>query len=511
MEFTEQQQHTGANIDESSLSKSGKAATAKRKELPAFKLEQDLPWVQVAPDAPYFMTETGEDWTPIGQNDAITWPDFAGLFRRKNLQQVEGHLAWLAAHGVTCLRLMLEYAQGQHRYFEKPAGTFNPSMVQLWDDLFRLCAKYNIRILLTPVDTFWMWIKWKHHPYSHLNGGPCKDRSEWLLCPDTLRAVKNRLSFVAERWGGSGVLFAWDLWNEIHPAHAGDRTEVFADFVQELSQHLRQEEQRLYGRCHPQTVSLYGPVLDEHPAVADVIFRHPMLDFASTHFYDAATINNPKDTLWSAIVAGRLVREALEHLQGNRPFFDSEHGPIHAFKDRHIIFPEYFDDEYFRHIQWAHLASGAAGGGMRWPNRHPHCLTHGMRRAQKSMAAFVKLLDWKNFRRKNLNYEAKVSSPSFVLFACADERQALLWLLRADNYVQGEDVLATIDRGAEPLAAEVQVPGMNQGAYRVTYWDTLEGKIVTSEVVRHTSGAYLLLHLPPVATDVAVAVRPEQV
>src|SRR5690606_11935573 len=79
----------------------------KKKDLPIFKLENDLPWIKGAPDAPYFKTEAGEDWTPIGQNDAITWPDFAGLFRSRNLQQVEGHLAWLADHGVTCLRLML--------------------------------------------------------------------------------------------------------------------------------------------------------------------------------------------------------------------------------------------------------------------------------------------------------------------------------------------------------------------------------------------------------------------
>ena len=31
-----------------------------------------LPWIQVAPGAPYFVTEGGEPWTPIGQNDAIT-------------------------------------------------------------------------------------------------------------------------------------------------------------------------------------------------------------------------------------------------------------------------------------------------------------------------------------------------------------------------------------------------------------------------------------------------------
>ena len=72
-----------------------------------------------------------------------------------------------------------------------------------------------------------------------------------------------------------------------------------------------------------------------------------------------------------AISAGRLVREALAEITDDRPFLDSEHGPIHTFKDHGITLPEAFDDEYFRHIQWAHLASGGAGGGMRWPNRAP--------------------------------------------------------------------------------------------------------------------------------------------
>ena len=471
-------------------------------------LTPTLPWVQTAGEAPYFVTETGENWTPIGQNDAITWPDLEGLFRRKNVEHVDRHLAWLASHGVTCLRLMLEYAQGEHRYFENPAGTFSRNMVQLWDDLFVLCAKHNLRILLTPVDTFWMWRRWKFHPYNKANGGPCKKRSEWLLCPDTLSAVKNRLSFVAERWGGSGVLFGYDLWNEIHPAHASGRTDVFEGFVNELSTHLRDLEMRLYGRSHPQTVSIFGPVLNTDPIVADVVFRHKLLDFASTHFYDSATIDNPKDTVGSAICAGELVREALSHLPGDRPFFDSEHGPIHAFKDKHIIFPEYFDDEYFRHIQWAHIASGAAGGGMRWPNRHPHCLTVGMRVAQKSLAAFTDLIDWKNFRRKNLNKEITLNNNQLAGFACADGKQAVLWVLRKDTQVKRSNNLKSLDQNAPAITVEIKVPGMEAGRYEVISWDTFQGKIVDTQIVAAENAGTLTLHLPHIVSDLAVAVRP---
>lgn len=55
-----------------------------------------LPWIEVAPGAPYFVTEDGNDWTPIGQNDAISWPELNGLFRQRDLPSVEAHIRWLA-------------------------------------------------------------------------------------------------------------------------------------------------------------------------------------------------------------------------------------------------------------------------------------------------------------------------------------------------------------------------------------------------------------------------------
>ena len=460
-----------------------------------------LTWIKVAPDAPYFITEEGQPWTPIGQNDAITWPEFAGLFRRKDMGAVDEHLAYLAAHDVTCLRFMLEYCQTENRYFERPVGKFQPNMVRLWDDVFALCEKHGLRILLTPYDTFWMWLRWKHHPYNKAQGGPCKKRSQWLICPDTLQAIKARLTFAAERWGGSGALFAWDLWNEIHPAHAGNSTDAFYHFVNELSSHLRELENRLYGRSHLQTVSLFSPVLQEHPAVADVIFRHPQLDFATTHFYDAKTINHPKDTVASAICVGALIREAIEHLQKPRPFFDSEHGPIHAFKDLHRTLPEPFDDEYFRHIQWAHLASGGAGGGMRWPNRHPHTLTAGMREAQRNMTGFLSYIDWAKFRRQNLNQEIEVSASSFAVFGCGDAHQAIIWLLRQDQLKGG-----MVIKNVAPVSLTVTIPGLEAGDYMVYTWDTTLDMEVNRQETLNIKAGSLTLEGVVVTTDLALAV-----
>jgi hypothetical protein len=460
-----------------------------------------LPWIRV--EGSYFATETGEPWTPIGQNDAVSWSEFDGLFRRRNLPAVEGHLRWLVAHNVTCLRFMLEYAQVRHRYFERPMGTFVPNMVQLWDDLFALCEKHGLRILLTPFDTFWTWNHWSWHPYNRKNGGCLDHPSRMLLCRDTREAIKARFTFAVERWGGSGALFAWDLWNEIHPAHANGSAEAFNEFIHDLSDHVRKLETRLYGRTHPQTVSLFGPELWWKPDMPfqEPIFRHPDLNFASLHIYQEGTIDHPRDTVAPALAMGNIVRDALGETPDLRPFFDSEHGPIHAYKDKHITLPEPFDDEYFRHMQWAHLASGAAGGGMRWPNRNPHVLTNGMRRAQHALARFLPLIDWPSFHRVNLNHEVAVSDPNVAAFACGDAHQALVWLLRKDTL--GPD--GTVRRGAAPSGVKLRIPGLHAGRYSATLWDTAAG-LSPGAIEGTADDAGLALSLPPFKADIALAV-----
>jgi hypothetical protein len=465
-----------------------------------------LPWIQVAPNAPYFLTEDGAPWTPIGQNDSISWLELKGLYRRRDLAGAEAYLDRLVASGVTVLRLMLECAHGRSRYIERPVGAFVPAMVRLWDDLFAMCERRGLRILLTPFDTFWTWVRWRHHPYHANNGGMLESPARMLLDPRAREAIKARLSFAVKRWGGSGALFAWDLWNEIHPAQAEDSVECWGEFIGDLGRHVRGLEQRLYGRAHPQTVSLFGPELDWRPhlAMKEPIFRHPELDFASVHIYMEGTIDHPRDTVAAAVDMGRLVRRSLAEIRDARPFFDSEHGPIHSFKDKHITLPEPFDDEYFRHMQWAHFASGAAGGGMRWPNRHPHQLTAGMRRAQKALADFVGFIDWSRFRRVNLSQEVETSAQHCHVFACGDDAQALVWLLRRDTITKA----GMLDRNTRPITCRVTVPALVPGRYRVTPWDTVNGKPGEAKVVQADRKTGLAFDVPPFVADLALAVVP---
>jgi len=458
--------------------------------------------IRVLPGIPYFITGNGASWTPVGHNDAITWPELSPLFRRRDQQAVRRHLAWLRDHGVTCIRLMLEYCHGEHRYLERPVGKFVPNMVQLWDDLFALLEEVGIRVLLTPYDTFFMWIRWRHHPYNRANGGPCASRSKWLTDPAMREAIKSRLAFASDRWGGSPALFAWDLWNEIHPAHGGNDPAAAAPFITDVAEWLRKREIERRGYANLQTVSVFGPELIRHPALAETIFRHPALDFANTHLYEEGTIDAPKDTVAPALAVARLMRTAASEA-GMRPVFDSEHGPIHSFKDRKRTLPATFDDEYFRHIQWAHFASGGAGGGMRWPNRHPHVLTSGMREAQRVLSDFLPLVDWTSFRRSNLSDDMRCSDGGVAVVGSGDDKQAVAWLVRTDSLSAD----GTLRRRDDADQMVLSIPGIADQPLSAIAYDTRTGTIAPLEAPRRSAGM-VEVRLGPVDGDLAIAVRP---
>ncbi len=467
----------------------------------AWDLKLPLPWIRVAPNAPYFIDETGQSWTPIGQNDSISWVEFEGLMHRRDLAAVRRHLAYLAESGVTCLRFMLEYAERGGHFFEQPAGQFNPAMVALWDDLFALVEAAGLRILLTPMDTYFHWVRWDLHPYNAANGGPCTARNRLMICPDTRALIKARLEFAARRWGGSGALFAWDLWNEMHPVQGEDQPNCFDDYISDVSPCLRAAERAAHGRDHLQCVSVFGPELHWKPWLNEPIFRHRMLDFANNHLYEEGTIDHPQDTVAPALAVAKLMTEALDEITDGRPFFDTEHGPIHTFKDHGITLDEAFDDEYFRHVQWTHLACGGAGGGMRWPNRNPHTLTPGMRRAQRCFADFLPLIDWTRFRRRILNDELTCSDPDVAVFGCADETQAVLFLLRLRPLLKDGRVDSTIWS-----SIAVEVPGLSPGRYRATVWRT-EGGCEAQELLLVERGAVQRLNLSTFSSEVAVAIQ----
>ena len=248
-------------------------------------------------------------------------------------------------------------------------------MVQLWDDLFALCERHGLRILLTPFDTFWTWLHWQHHPYNRATAAASTAPTRILLCPETRAAIKGAPHLRRRALGRQRRAVRLGPVERDPPGAGGGRAcECFGEFIHDLSSMCAALEQRLYGRSHPQTVSLFGPELwwRPHLPLQEPIFRHPDLDFATIHIYQRRHHRrSPQDTVDAGARHGaRSCAQALAEIRDARPFLDTEHGPIHTYKDKQRTLPEAFDDEYFRHMQWAHLASG--GGRRRHALAEPH-------------------------------------------------------------------------------------------------------------------------------------------
>ena len=156
-------------------------------------------------------------------------------------------------------------------------------------------------------------------------------------------------------------------------------------------------------------------------------------------------------------------------------------------------------------MAWAHLASGGAGGGMRWPNRLPHTLTPGMRVAQGVMSDFARLIDWSRFAAINISEEIRTEPENLLAYGCADPRQAVIWAVRDRDELDREG-----DLPFRPLlaGARIELPPMEPGRHRITYTDTHNGHILGEEV-RTLDLAPAVLTLPPFRHDLAIAVRRE--
>jgi hypothetical protein len=86
---------------------------------PAARQSSPLPWIEVVKGQSSFRTEHGQPWTPIGQNDAITWPELNGLFRRKDMVSAERYLSMLLSLTPKCAKyLIMKHTMFQSAHYK---------------------------------------------------------------------------------------------------------------------------------------------------------------------------------------------------------------------------------------------------------------------------------------------------------------------------------------------------------------------------------------------------------
>jgi mannan endo-1,4-beta-mannosidase len=126
-----------------------------------------------------------------------------------------------------------------------------------------------------------------------------------------------------------------------------------------------------------------------------------------------------------------------------------------------------------------------------------------MHAAQKVLAGFLPLVDWTRFQRRNLNEEIRIEGGACAGFACGDEEQAVAWVVRTDSL----DRKGMLRKDADTATPVLTIPGLAEGRYRVSFWDTVEGRVLGSAEAGKVNCEGLRIPLPSLRTDMALAVR----
>jgi hypothetical protein len=198
-------------------------------------------------------------------------------------------------------------------------GVYDAGMASKLDELLDLAAERGIYIILC-LDTYgsfmdesgtWGEQKWKNNPYNKIKGGPCVDPEDMFTNKEAKRLYRNKLRYIAARWGYSPNILAFELWNEFNAP---------AEWVTEMSGYLKSLDPQgqfvTTSNGYP-----YGTNFDESK-----IWALSGMDIVTLHIYG----DGGDGDLVPALV--QKSREAAERYK--KPFIVSEFGIDFARDDK---------------------------------------------------------------------------------------------------------------------------------------------------------------------------------
>ena len=424
-------------------------------------------------DPRYFEFSDGSSYFPIGHN--VCWADgmrpvsdFKRYFRRMQQAGENYTRLWMCSWS-----LGLEHNK---------LGEYDLANAWRLDRVLESAAKHGIYVKLC-FDNFTDFNNRKVNPYLQVNGGMCSGALDFFTQPEARRHYRNRLRYILARWGWSDHIMAWELWNEVNYVlddETDDETAVVG-WTREMVEFIKQND--IYG--HPVTSSL-GNGLDWPE-----FWNDTGVDFVQVHHYihgEPLAGDEQSDAASFAMKAADAVPG------GGRPYLLAEFGCQDSddFKYSEL-------DTQGLHIHnalWASALSGAAGSPMAWW-WDTYIEQKDLYFHFAALSAFCEGVRWTQAGWTPAAVEA--DEPVRVT-GLQNECEALLWIQNRNNtwyrrIVQKQPVALLPE-------ATITVDGLEDGHYRIEWWDIYGGAQITS-VEREAAGGRLRLEPPVRSPDVA--------
>ena len=270
-------------------------------------------FIRTNPKAPQvFAFENGHPYVAIGEN--MCWATGRGTV------DFEMWLASLAQGGGNWIRFFMDR---WHCCLE-----WTPSDQRAWDQgqfyglgKYNLCNAWRLDTILDMAERNGVYVMvclgmysefteggffsegiWPMNPYNAANGGPCKKPEEFWTNEQARKLYKQRLRYLAARYGWRTGVFAWEFWNEAYPT---------TPWVQEMAQFLKGT-----GPYADQPADPYRHLVSTSYGTAD-IWGLPEIDFSMTHQYGEGNL---------ADAAITVNADAVKHAAFNKPHLMAEFG-----------------------------------------------------------------------------------------------------------------------------------------------------------------------------------------
>jgi len=386
---------------------------------------------------------TGEPFLALGANRC--W----GEVRRSELYLEE--MALLARHGASVVRVWLA---PWWLPVERERGVYDQAACARLDAIMAEAERLGLKVIICIEQHGNLEPAggevglWPGHPYNAVNGGPCRTVRDFFSRAEARRLFRNRLRYLAARYGYSTALLAWELFNEVEyvPLENGGlawNSWLVEDWHAQMARYLREAD------AHGHLVAT-----SSDPALQSRLVEAGVVDVMQLHVYADADLTD------------RVIEEVSRACRtASVPVIVGEFG---------IKGGTTSPEELTRCLFGATL-SGAAGA-LPWvqdaPDLGPYLelWTAARRffdRSFESGGAFEE----SDLRLRNVPARRDGASPRLVALRGGDET----WVL----------VLAG-GQEAQPwrAGAALEVPEAAPGEYAIEYWNPHAGRIVRRRRLR---------------------------
>jgi len=450
-------------------------------------------------DPRYFESSDGAPFFPIGYNVRSPfdtrmdgqfpwvkrWPEGYTAYMRyfKNMQEHGENFAevWTSAWS-----LGLEWTPMWAGYHG--IGQFN--MMNAWqlDKVLEEAERRDIHLNLVIHNhgkfSTWSDEEWKFNPFNVENGGYLEIPEEYFTDPRALKSYVKLVRYMISRWAYSTSIFAWELWSELNLT--GSKKDDVENYRRPEVVEWHKNMGAAIKEMDPFDHLVSTHVSSDYNCQNRDIVKLQEIDFSAVDAYhgspdalhivelirQTANFNNPfKKPVLITEFGGSPTAQGVKHLR------ESLHAAL-----------------------WASTCTPIGGTPLFWwwqlveeENFYPE------------YTAISKFMAGEDLRDPDLQMNRpEVQSRTGIELSA----QCLRSKTRGFGWLYRQRDFASVDPAGMAITSNVvmRIDGMAGGAYRVQFWDTLEGKPI-AEVEASAEAGTLTVDAPPFARDIAFKIK----